>query len=69
MYKPDQVMFAWTGDSEGHARAGRIGGKRQGWKTNKGNFRNNREKARRAGAIGGKAKKKRSNDDEDETAD
>jgi general stress protein YciG len=36
---------------------GRIGGSSQNKKTNPGNFANNIERARRAGRIGGKAKK------------
>ena len=47
--------MAWFGDSEGHARAGRKGGKAQGKRSNPGNFANDREKARRAGKKGGSA--------------
>lgn len=43
----------WFGDSEGHARAGRLGGKAQGKKNNPGNFANDRQKARKAGHKGG----------------
>ncbi|HYE22515.1 MAG TPA: KGG domain-containing protein [Verrucomicrobiae bacterium] len=45
--------MAWFGDSEGHARAGRKGGKSQGQRNNPANFANDREKARRAGRKGG----------------
>lgn len=49
----------WYGNSAGHARAGRLGGKAQGRKNNPGNFANDRKKAARAGKIGGSAKRKR----------
>lgn len=45
--------MAWFGDSKGHSRAGKIGGKAQGKKTNPGNFANDRAKASRAGKKGG----------------
>ena len=45
--------MAWFGDPQGHARAGRKGGKAQGKHNNKGNFANDPEKARRAGKKGG----------------
>lgn len=51
--------MAWYGNSEGHAKAGRIGGKKQGKKNNPANFANDPEKAKRAGAKGGKGKGKR----------
>ena len=38
----------WHGDSQGHARAGHLGGKISG-----GNFANDREKAKLAGKISG----------------
>lgn len=38
----------WHGDSAGHAKAGRLGGKVSG-----GNFAKDREKASRAGSISG----------------
>lgn len=43
----------WHGDPEGHARAGRKGGKAQGRKNNPGNFANDRQKASEAGKKGG----------------
>ena len=49
----ERKLMAWFGDSDGHARAGRKGGKAQGKKVNPGNFANDREKARRAGKKGG----------------
>lgn len=51
--------MAWYGDSAAHARAGRIGGKKQGKKNNPGNFANDLKKARRAGKKGGLAQTKR----------
>lgn len=45
--------MAWSGNSAGHAKAGRKGGKAQGRKNNPGNFANDRKKAARAGKIGG----------------
>ena len=50
--------MTWFGDSVGHAKAGRRGGKAQGRKNNPENFANNREKARRAGKLGGRGKRK-----------
>ena len=50
--------MSWFGNSAAHAAAGRIGGTKQGRKTNPGNFANDREKAKRAGAKGGKAGRK-----------
>jgi general stress protein YciG len=50
------INFAWHGDPEGHAIAGRKGGKAQGKKTNPGNFANDRAKASRAGKAGGEGK-------------
>lgn len=47
--------MAWFGNSEGHRRAGRKGGKAQSKKTNPGNFANDRKKAREAGKKGGEA--------------
>ncbi|MBI4049557.1 MAG: stress-induced protein [Candidatus Doudnabacteria bacterium] len=47
--------MAWYGDSDGHARAGRKGGKAQGKYNNPGNFANDRAKARKAGRKGGSA--------------
>lgn len=55
------VFMAWYGDSDGHARAGRKGGKAQGKHNNPGNFANDRAKARRAGRKGGTS----SRDDEE----
>jgi uncharacterized protein len=52
--------MAWFGNSDGHARAGRKGGKAQGKKNNPGNFANDPEKAKRAGRKGGSSKR---NDD------
>ncbi len=43
----------WHGDPEGHAEAGRIGGQHQGKENNPANFARDKEKARRAGKIGG----------------
>lgn len=43
----------WHGDSAGHARAGRKGGKAQGKHNNPGNFANDRKKASEAGRKGG----------------
>lgn len=45
--------MAWFGNSDGHAKAGSIGGKKQSKKTNPGNFANDRKKAARAGRKGG----------------
>lgn len=41
--------MSWFGNKEGHQRAGRLGGLNQGKHNNKGNFANDRQKARRAG--------------------
>lgn len=49
--------MSWFGNSKAHAEAGRKGGKAQGWKTNPANFRNDIKKAKRAGKIGGSAKR------------
>lgn len=49
--------MAWKGNSEGHAAAGRIGGKKQGKHNNPANFANNKDLARRAGSLGGKAER------------
>lgn len=46
--------MAWYGNSRGHAKAGRIGGKNQGRHNNPGNFANDPKKASRAGKKGGK---------------
>lgn len=51
-------MASWFGNSKAHATAGRLGGKAQGHKTNPGNFRNDINKAKRAGKIGGSTKRK-----------
>lgn len=49
--------MAWFGDKDGHAKAGRKGGQasRKNWRDNPGNFANNKDLARRAGAKGGSA--------------
>lgn len=61
----------WHGDREGHARAGRAGGKktaqthgeafysqigRKGGQKSPGNFKNDPERARQAGSRGGKSR-------------
>lgn len=51
--------MSWFGDSKGHAKAGRKGGKKQGKHSNPGNFANDREKAKRAGSIGGSQPKRK----------
>ncbi|HEX5430145.1 MAG TPA: hypothetical protein VFX17_03675 [Patescibacteria group bacterium] len=45
--------MAWFGNPEGHAIAGRKGGKAQGKKTNPGNFANDPARASKAGKRGG----------------
>ncbi len=45
--------MAWFGNSEAHARAGRLGGKAQGKRNNPSNWANDREGAARAGKKGG----------------
>jgi len=49
--------MAWYGNSQGHAKAGRKGGKAQGKKNNPANFANDPEKAKRAGKKGGSSKR------------
>lgn len=51
------INMAWYGDSRGHAKAGRLGGKAQGKNNNPGNFANDQKKARRAGRKGGSSKR------------
>jgi general stress protein YciG len=51
------ARMAWYGNSQGHAKAGRLGGKSQGKTNNPGNFANDPQKARRAGRKGGSSKR------------
>jgi uncharacterized protein len=44
-----KIGKGWHGDSDGHARAGRKGGK-----VSSGNFRNNPKRAADAGRVGGR---------------
>ena len=50
--------MSWKGNPEGHAKAGKLGGAKQGWKINPANWRNNPKAAAKAGRKGGKAKRK-----------